>query len=221
MSIRKLRLEKEFVVGDKFKGLPVDDREKLGCYIKNLLDGGADEEAIRYIVTLLENQTELGLRDGLTGLYNRRKLNAVMEREQALVERHSRPSSIILLDVDYFKQVNDTYGHVVGDSVLKNIAQIMMKLERKEDFSCRYGGDEFVIVLPETNVSSACLTADRLRKNIESTVLNYKGRDLEKITISAGASNIYAGKSVDDVISCADTALYRAKSDGRNRVAGY
>lgn len=161
----------------------------------------------------------LAITDPLTDCFNRRHFFSVAENELARAVRYERHLSAIMLDIDRFKRVNDTYGHLVGDEALVAIAGRISKVPRKTDIFARYGGEEFVILLPETDISEAQQTAERIRKEIADRPIRINGRE-----ISVSASLGVASKSseenimIDLLLDRADQALYAAKRVGRNRV---
>ena len=155
--------------------------------------------------------------DGLTGIANRRKLDEALENEFLRAKRYGRPLSIAILDADHFKKVNDTHGHIVGDFVLKKLATLFQQNIRREELLGRYGGEEFVVVMPEVDSSGAFQLAEKLRKTVESTVFKSGEAELP-ITISVGVATLGAEESVKAFIDTADQALYKSKEDGRNRV---
>lgn len=157
--------------------------------------------------------------DGLTGLHNRRWLIEGLPRfmERELGEESAL--AIAILDVDWFKRINDTYGHAAGDRVLIELGQVMLRRMRPFDLGARYGGEEFVIVFPGTDISGACAAAERLRELVsELEVRLDDGQVLTGITASFGIAEAIRGESADDLLRRADKALYRAKSNGRNRL---
>jgi diguanylate cyclase (GGDEF)-like protein len=163
---------------------------------------------------------ELALRDGLTGLYNHRYFFEVFESLVKNSLRYKHPISLLILDIDHFKRVNDTYGHPAGDHVLKEISQIMIKLVRHCDIVARYGGEEFAVILPETSVVGAKVLAQRLRRGVEQHQIRLNNK-LISITISIGVvSSDMDGieLTTDALIKKSDHALYKAKFHGRNRV---
>ncbi len=179
---------------------------------------------IRDITKRKESEQELisqAIRDPLTGLFNRRYLEESLERELSKAIRHNTQLAIIMLDADHFKMFNDTYGHLAGDMILRNMGTHLVKYSRKEDIACRYGGEEFVLVLPETSTEVATQRAEDLRKIIESgKTMKYRHQTLPTVTISLGVAAFpNNGSKVDQLISAADKALYRAKEQGRNQVA--
>jgi diguanylate cyclase (GGDEF)-like protein len=176
------------------------------------------EKRINEIQVLQNQLREESIRDPLTRLYNRRYLEDTLQREFARATRDGYPVSIIMADIDHFKKVNDTYGHGVGDDVLKNLSQLFLANFRLEDIVCRYGGEEFLIVMPATTSETAYDRIEDVRSLLESTVMELSGHRVQ-ITLSAGLA-VYPedGPTADVVIDVADRALYRAKSAGRNRV---
>lgn len=164
---------------------------------------------------------ELAVRDGLTNLLNYRAFHAVLEKELSRSERYQTPLSLILIDIDYFKEINDTYGHQEGDRVLRELGKLFNQSVRRADTAARYGGEEFVLILPETSVSKALTLSERIKRYVENyTFFNWdKSR---KLTVSIGISGISWGKPIrpnkDRLIQLADEALYQAKMRGRNQV---
>jgi len=172
----------------------------------------------------LENQNteleRLANTDYLTNLYNRRSFFHVAEVEFEEAIRNGNPISITLIDLDYFKQVNDTYGHLVGDQVLVHIAKLIRVHSRIRDVAARYGGEEFIILHPSIDRHDAFLIVDRIRKGVEETPFVLDGNEID-VTLSAGVVDTHASvgfKQIDDVLKLADKALYRAKDAGRNQV---
>lgn len=159
----------------------------------------------------------LSLTDPLTGIANRRKIQAILEEEIIRSERTDSPLSVISMDIDFFKNVNDTYGHEAGDTALKMIADAINSGIRGVDHAGRMGGEEFIVVCPDTPESGALFLAEKLRAVIESLVIPGSGR----LTASFGCALRLPGESIDRLLSRADSALYRAKELGRNRVEKY
>ena len=166
---------------------------------------------------LYKQAVEKAYRDPLTGVNNRAALDNALEQEINLALRHDTPLSIIILDVDNFKRVNDTYGHIAGDAVLKRIADAMVECARGSDIIYRYGGEEFVILLRNTEESGGVLLAERIRKSIESIMFKYDNFDI-RVTASEGMATLIAGDDVNSLLARCDKALYVAKQKGRNRV---
>ncbi|MBN2040344.1 MAG: diguanylate cyclase [Spirochaetes bacterium] len=162
------------------------------------------------------NLSDLAYRDTLTGLYNRRSFEKKLADEWKRRKRYRRPLGLIMIDIDHFKEVNDTYGHQKGDSVLQTVAGIINDNVRSSDFPCRYGGEEIAIILSETLPENAGKVAEKLRLLVETQVKEIEGI---LVTISLGVSS-YADNMNDpgDIIKAADSCLYKAKDAGRNRV---
>lgn len=192
---------------------PIDPRELIARIKVHLKLKLIQEELIEINKTL----EHLSKSDPLTGVYNRRFIIETLEMEFERAKRYSLKFSMILMDIDNFKYVNDRYGHLVGDKTLKELARILREELRRQDVLGRYGGDEFVIVLPETESSGAMMVGERCRKAIyEGVVLNSDYH----LTVSMGISSFPNPKiiTLDDMIRLADSALYEAKSRGKNRV---
>ncbi len=159
-------------------------------------------------------------RDPLTDLYNRRHLEISLQRELARAQRHGFPVSLIMLDVDHFKAFNDANGHDAGDEVLRSVAQVLKRHTRAEDVVCRYGGEEFLVVLPDCAVDDAYAKGEAIREAIAQLHVFSRGAALPCITASLGiACYPEDGERMDDLIAGADAALYRAKATGRNCIA--
>lgn len=175
----------------------------------------AQLEEIRRLQSALQEQA---VRDGLTGLYNRRYLDEMLEREVSRARREGIALSLVMIDIDHFKRINDTYGHQAGDEVLRMLAATLQADIRTEDMACRYGGEEFLILLPNMSLASAMGRAEIWRRAIAALSLVH-GNFHINFSISLGvAAYPEHGKTPDDLTRCADQALYRAKRDGRNRV---
>lgn len=169
---------------------------------------------------LNESLREMANKDGLTGLYNHRYFREALDREIARANRHRRPFSIVLLDIDYFKRFNDTFGHLTGDEALKTVASLLRSECRATSIMARYGGEEFVILAAEAGKEAATLLAERMRGRVECA--SFAGRDrkpTERLTLSVGVST-YGEDGTDStaLIEEADRAMYRAKRSGRNKV---
>ncbi|SMF62895.1 diguanylate cyclase [Alteromonadaceae bacterium Bs31] len=164
---------------------------------------------------LLEEERYRATHDSLTGLPNREAYNERAYHELQRFQRYGRPLSLAICDIDFFKKINDTYGHQAGDRVLKLIARVVSTRLRKVDFVARYGGEEFVILLPETDPKQAKQVLDKIRQAIASAAFRFKDKPV-KITISFGIADFMSEDSVESTFSRADKALYQAKSQGRN-----
>jgi diguanylate cyclase (GGDEF)-like protein len=159
------------------------------------------------------------IRDGLTGLFNRRFMEISLERELHLASRSRNELSLLILDLDHFKNVNDTFGHDAGDQVLREVAEILRESVRAEDIVCRYGGEEFLIILPGLEKGLAAERAEIIRERIGKMRIDFRGEALKDMTISIGVSTYpHAGHTMEELIGAADRALYNAKASGRNRV---
>jgi diguanylate cyclase (GGDEF)-like protein len=156
--------------------------------------------------------------DFLTGLLNRREIFNRLHTEICRVDRIDKPFSVIMLDIDHFKRVNDTYGHHAGDQLLRETAQILKGHLREYDYICRYGGEEFLVVAPETTLPVARELAERLRRVMMEARFRLPALPVMAITISAGVAQQMKGEAIGTLISRADDALYQAKQSGRNRV---
>jgi len=181
-----------------------------------------NELLLLFKMRYLYSETEyLSVTDGLTGLYNRRHFEYNIEREFLRTKRYSCDLSLAMIDIDYFKQVNDTYGHLFGDYVLREISKILISSFRKTDMIYRYGGEELTAILTETSVENALIPLERLREKIARHKFIYNGQET-KITVSVGVStNLPNIENETDLVKSADQALYKAKQDGRNKVVIY
>ena len=161
---------------------------------------------------------QLAYYDMLTGLYNRRSILEKLNEWLRHVRRYKGALSVVMLDIDYFKQVNDLHGHRVGDSVLADLAEFMRRSVRQTDLVGRYGGEEFLIILPRTDATGAATMARRICEALRGAPLHDAGGGALKVTASLGAAEYCEGDDEDSLISRADAALYRAKEAGRDRV---
>jgi diguanylate cyclase (GGDEF)-like protein/PAS domain S-box-containing protein len=169
-----------------------------------------------------EQAEELASRDSLTGLYNHRTFYSLLEDEIARTKRYNRPVSLLMLDIDYFKRVNDIHGHQTGDAILKGLSDLLLKQARTIDRVCRYGGEEFTVILPETDVVTAMKIAERLRATVERQSFNIGGSKAIAITASIGVATYpQQAHSPEELVKASDIALYAAKGSGRNQVCCY
>ena len=167
-------------------------------------------------INFMYSQTRyLSLTDALTGLYNRRHFNAELEREFMRSKRYGGNLCIAIIDIDFFKKINDTYGHLCGDYVLKEVAYLILENFRKTDMIFRYGGEEFVVIMTETSLENSLIPLERLRKTIENNNFIYKGKKIT-VTVSIGAETNQTD-TTDEFLNNADKALYQAKQNGRNQ----
>jgi diguanylate cyclase (GGDEF)-like protein len=181
----------------------------------------ADSLALAWAnVRLRESLREQAVRDPLTGLYNRRHMQASLERELRRAERNKKPIGIMMLDIDHFKEVNDKHGHDAGDAVLRELGRFLKEHTRGGDIACRLGGEEFVIILPEANLEQTAGRAEQHRRGFSAMRIDCNGRRIETPTLSIGiAAYPNHGTATGDLLRAADAALYLAKERGRNRVA--
>lgn len=156
------------------------------------------------------------MHDPLTELPNREAYNERARAEVSRWQRYQRPLTIAIIDIDHFKNINDSFGHQAGDRVIKVIGRSIAKRLREVDFFCRYGGEEFVALMPETSVETALVVVNEIREAIAKSAFNYKNQSLS-ISISVGLTEFAAGDDLASAFERADKALYRAKTQGRNR----
>jgi diguanylate cyclase (GGDEF)-like protein/PAS domain S-box-containing protein len=170
-------------------------------------------------IRLRETLRHQVIHDALTGLFNRRYLEETLEREIYRVRRKGAPLGLIMLDLDYFKHFNDTYGHEAGDNLLRTLGNFLSDRVRREDVACRYGGEEFVLILPEASSEVVQQRAEDIRREFPKLPVMHRGQMLESVTLSLGVAMFPDhGATGRDVLRAADDAMYRAKSQGRNRV---
>lgn len=186
----------------------------LASYIAIALNNAQQSEELRAKAKELEFTSHT---DALTGLNNRRRIMEKVNEEAVRFQRNRRPFSVIICDVDHFKKVNDTYGHDCGDAALKALAALMHQHIRKQDCLARWGGEEFLLLLPETNAAGAAVLAEKLRQRIEEFEFVYAGTKVP-LTMTFGVAEYIRDYGVDACIVGADSALYKGKADGRNRV---
>jgi diguanylate cyclase (GGDEF)-like protein len=187
------------------------DQFSVGDTIFKFLSGNDVESQYHDIVF------RMAITDGLTNLANRKQLDTVLAEELPRAQRHGRHLSLLMIDIDYFKRINDTYGHLTGDSVLRGLAMTLQKRLRPNDKLARYGGEEFCVVLPETSLSSAVRIGEELRSLIQNQAFVAEGTEV-RVTISIGAAAIGPMTTVEQLYKASDEMLYKAKHAGRNRV---
>jgi diguanylate cyclase (GGDEF)-like protein len=164
----------------------------------------------------LRNQS---IRDSVTGLFNRRYLEETLEREVHRAIRTGQTLGVIMLDLDHFKNFNDTFGHDAGDTVLRNTGEFLSKNIRADDIACRYGGEEFVLILPNANLEDTELRAKKLRGSVKALNIKHQGKPLGTVTVSVGVATFpQHGSTPTQLMAAADAALYQAKKTGRDRV---
>ncbi|RME23391.1 MAG: GGDEF domain-containing protein [Deltaproteobacteria bacterium] len=190
------------------------DLIKIGRTIFKFLSGSNIENAYH------EEIYRLTTTDGLTEVYNKRYFMENLDREISRARRYDRQLSMIMIDVDHFKQINDTYGHLAGDYVLKALARVLSENIRREDFLARYGGEEFAVILPEIGLANAKVMAEKVRRLVEEQEFSFEGTVIP-VTISIGVATLDSQQMEGaDLIARADEKLYEAKQSGRNRVIG-
>jgi two-component system, cell cycle response regulator len=172
------------------------------------------------IVDLQDRLVTEATRDSLTGLHNRGAILDILRKESGRALRNKSSLAVIMADFDRFKQINDTYGHLAGDAVLKEVAQRMLASIRSYDSLGRYGGEEFLIVVPECGQTEAAHLAERLGSTIRNTAIDTPNSSL-RVTMSFGVADVCAGQTPDELLRAADVALYAAKKHGRDRVEAY
>jgi len=195
----------ERVIADSEISLATNFADQVGLAVANL--------------RLREALRSQSIRDPLTGLYNRRYLDETLEREVRRAGRSDQSVSILMLDIDHFKRFNDTNGHEAGDTVLRETSTLLSASIRSEDIACRFGGEEFVVVLPTATAEVAQARAERLRLRLHDLSPVYQGRPLGRVTASIGVAEFPRhGMTPKDLLTAADAALYQAKNAGRDLV---
>lgn len=225
------------LTADKKTGVfPLVSEGKLfGCIVTKSMEGKLNDKEVDYIEQLT-NQVATTINranvyaeilkhatlDALTGFYNKRQLEERLKQEVSSSRRQKLPLSVIMTDIDFFKSVNDTYGHAVGDLVLKTVSDVIRSQLREYDVAGRYGGEEFTILLPSAAIKDACMVAERLRKAVEKRMIDISKLTPEhkniNVTISLGVYQMQEDDEIPDLIIKADKALYEAKTGGRNKV---
>lgn len=231
---------KTMLINDGKVGMfPIMGKKLLGCIVAHSNTNKLTEKEIEYLEQL-SKQSSITIQransyaevlqhatlDALTGLNNRRQFETRLKQEVSSAERQGKPLCAIMLDIDFFKKVNDTYGHIAGDLILKSTASVIKKALRESDIPSRYGGEEFAILLPFTSIEEAQMVGERLRQAVESTTVDVQsekgGSNINvKVTISLGVSQFQEGDTGQTLYQKADKALYHAKEGGRNQVFLY
>jgi diguanylate cyclase (GGDEF)-like protein len=192
-------------LGETKKQLAITIAEQISTAISNLM--------------LREKLEFQSIRDPLTGLFNRRYLEEFLSKEIHRATRKRYPVGVIMLDLDHFRNINNTLGHPAGDFALTEIANLLKKMIRASDVACRYGGEEMTLILPESSLEDTGKKAEEIRVAIAKLRLNYKDEQLIKVTSSFGVACFpNQGKTVEEIIQAADIALFQAKANGRNQV---
>jgi diguanylate cyclase (GGDEF)-like protein len=196
------------------------DQERGRQRIRRLSATFADHLALAIANLRLRDTLQIqSIRDPLTGLFNRRYLEESLEREVARAKRRDSSLGLIMLDLDHFKAFNDTHGHRAGDEALAALGELLDSSVREEDVPCRYGGEEFALILPDAALEDVARRADEIREALATVNLRHAGKELGRVTLSAGVA-VYPehGTTHEDIVLAADRALYAAKDAGRNRV---
>ena len=194
----------------------VDDEKVIQCNIRDITDRKRIQDALLKSEALLREQS---VRDHLTGLFNRRYMEETLEREILRSVRKHLSLGIMMLDIDDFKHYNDTYGHAAGDIILLEIGHLLLKYFRGEDIPSRYGGDEFIIVMPDSSRKATLERAELIIEHTHHIHVPFEGQTLENVTLSIGVAVFPEnGSACVDILKAADDALYRAKDGGRNRI---
>ena len=210
----KLTIENEFlgeIIFGRRRRFSPDDLASLEHLLCSLLY--PLRNALQY-----QRMVQCARLDPLTGLQNRVSLDSELERHVQLAHRHNSPLSMVVLDMDHFKSINDTYGHAFGDQVLRVLAERVSECMRTSDRVFRFGGEEFVLILPNTDLDGAYLLAERVRETLEGAPVMH-GDEQVNVTMSLGVATLNLRELGDQLFERADSALYRAKAEGRNRVA--
>ena len=192
----------------------IASQKKFDAYLANL------ESEVQQLRREIDQIKEESMTDVLTGIANRRAFDEELQKCMDVADKKHTPLSLLLIDVDHFKKFNDTYGHLVGDKVLKYVAGILKNCVKGQDFAARYGGEEFAVILPQTSSIGAKVIAEQIRQSISVNELQNrtKGESYGKITASIGISQYSFDGDAGNLIGRSDEALYKAKQNGRNRV---
>lgn len=175
----------------------------------------------RHKITKAEQRLKiLASLDALTGLHNRRYFESVVEQHIAQLRRNVSHSAVVIADVDLFKNINDTFGHEAGDLVLISISRLFKKELREVDAVARWGGEEFIFLMQETQLADAMAVTERIRRAIEESAVSHQGKEI-RCTVSFGVTQLLPGDTLGDAFARADLALYRSKAEGRNRVSNH
>jgi len=194
----------------------VGSEKVIQCNIRDITKRKRAQDALLKSQALLREQS---VRDHLTGLFNRRYMEETLERELLRASRKGLSLGIMMLDVDHFKRFNDTWGHAAGDKILRELGSLLLKKVRGEDVASRYGGDEFIIVLPDASREVTRERANRLCEHARRLKTHFKSQTFEMITFSVGVAAFPEnGTTSEEILKAADTTLYRAKHEGRDRV---
>jgi len=202
-------------VSKPFKAIELNARVKTHLELKRVRD--ELQEKNKQLQEAMNELERVATRDPLTNLFNRRYMMERMEQEVFRTKRTNRIFSLVLTDIDFFKKVNDTYGHDCGDFILKSLSKLMMETLRHQDVLVRWGGEEFLILLPETGTEGATVVSEKIRKKVEDSSFIYNDKEI-KITMTFGVAEYSTTERIDDTIIRADKRLYEGKNSGRNKV---
>ena len=236
--LQELTEETEYILtnDDKIGAFPLlSEGEVIGCIVARSTLDALSKRDISYLEQLTRQSAitinranayskilQYATIDALTNLNNRRQFEIRLGQEIATTKRQNNPLCAMMIDIDFFKKVNDTYGHAAGDAVLRNVASIIKSALRESDIPARYGGEEFAILLPYTHITEAQIVGERLRKAVEETLIPIETEEINsktiKVTISMGLAEFNTTESGEELFERADKALYEAKTSGRNRV---
>lgn len=236
--LNKLTPDTEYILtnNDKIGAFPlITDGEIVGCIVARSTLDNLSKRDISYLEQLTRQSAitinrannysrilQYATIDALTNLNNRRQFEIRLKQEIATTKRQNNPLCAMMIDIDFFKRVNDTYGHASGDAVLRGVASIIKAALRESDIPARYGGEEFAVLLPYTKIEEAKIVGERLRKSVESNPIEIDVEDVDiksiNVTISMGLAEFNTKESGEELFERADKALYEAKSTGRNRV---
>jgi len=209
------------VVKNKLIAITLDLDKEIRKFSDELKKEDKEISILRKRIEILESQLKEAKKeaktDNLTNMLNKKALNDELKKQEEFFRRFKRTYSVIFFDIDHFKNVNDTYGHEAGDIILRSVGLILNRYSREIDIVGRFGGEEFIIIAPETDKKGAYIFAEKIRKIIEKTKFMYKKTRI-KVTISAGVAERIETNSMQEIIELADRRLYKAKNSGRNRV---
>ena len=206
-----------FINGNRISNAQIEDGEKLIVGLQIVLKFMLQDEFDQHYLQKMYNSS---VRDALTGVFNRRYFDDQLPTALSYSARHKIPFTLLIIDIDHFKKVNDTYGHQAGDETLRMIGKLLNQSTREEDVVVRYGGEEFAIIVLGTNAKGGWIMAEHQRQQLEKTPIKIAENQFLRVTASIGVATISPGVRVSPemVIEIADKNLYQAKSDGRNRV---
>lgn len=240
-AVKELTVETDYILSnnDKIAAFPlISEGEITGCVVARSTLDGLSKRDISYLEQLTRQSSitinranayskilQYATIDALTNLNNRRQFELRLNQEIATAKRQNNPLCAMMIDIDFFKKVNDTYGHASGDAVLRGVASIIKQVLRESDIPSRYGGEEFAILLPYTKIEEAMIVGERLRSTVENTPITLDSENIDSesinVTISMGIAEFNPTETGEELFARADKALYDAKERGRNRVCIY